>query len=52
MKFSTTKLIGVLVLLVGAYFAIDFLGGGQKSKSLRSVLVELDTAQVTQLTVS
>ena len=52
MKFSTTKLIGLLALLVAVYFAIDFLGGGQKSKSLRSVLVDLDTTQVTRFTIN
>ncbi len=52
MKFSTTKLIGLLALLVAVYFTIDFIGGGQKSKSLRSVLVELDTTQVTQLVIT
>lgn len=50
-KLSNIKLIGILVALVLIYFVIDMTGGKQKSKSLRTSLVEIDTAAVTKLQI-
>lgn len=51
MKLSTTKLLGLLALLVAIYFGVEYFGGKSKSKSLRSVLVNIDTTLVTKLEV-
>lgn len=50
-KFSNTALIGVLVVLVGVYALIEFTGNKKRSSSLRSTLVEIDTAKVTGVKV-
>ncbi|UXX78215.1 DUF4340 domain-containing protein [Reichenbachiella carrageenanivorans] len=50
-KLSNIKLISVLVALCLIYFVVDFTGGKSKSKSLKSELVSIDTAKVTQIYV-
>lgn len=50
-KISNTKLIGGLAALCLIYFVVDFSGGRKKSKSLRSELVTIDTAQVSRILV-
>jgi hypothetical protein len=51
MKISTTNLILLCVALIGLYFAVDFFGGKDRSKSLRSELVKIDTASVSSIEV-
>lgn len=51
MKLSNIKLIGILVALVAIYGVIQLTGGKKKSKSLRSELVEIDTAKVTAINI-
>ncbi|MFT7035800.1 MAG: hypothetical protein ACJA2S_004324 [Cyclobacteriaceae bacterium] len=51
MKLNNIKLIGILVALVAVYGIIQLTGGKKKSKSLRSELVEIDTAKVTSINV-
>lgn len=48
---GTFKLLGILALLIGVYFIIQYTGDRGRSKSLRSELVEIDTAAVTKLRV-
>ena len=48
---NTTKLLGILVVLVLVYLAINFTGQKDRSKSYRDVLVEIDTAKVTQIEI-
>ncbi|MDA0196256.1 MAG: DUF4340 domain-containing protein [Bacteroidetes bacterium] len=49
--FSNIKLLMVLGGLLAVYLIIHFTGGKTKSASLRSTLVELDTAKVTALVI-
>ena len=51
MKLNNIKLIGILVALVAIYGIIQSTGGKKKSKSLRSELVEIDTAKVTSMNI-
>lgn len=53
-KISNTTLIGILVVLAGLYFGIDYFTGSSagKSASLRETLVEIDTAAVSKLVIS
>lgn len=51
-KLSNVKLLGILAALCVIYFVVDFTGGKSKSKSLRTELVEIDTAQVTKISVT
>ncbi|MDN5202383.1 DUF4340 domain-containing protein [Fulvivirgaceae bacterium BMA10] len=51
-KISLAKLLGVLVILLLIYFALDFFGKSDRSSSFREVLVEIDTAEVTKLKIS
>lgn len=50
-KLSNGKLIGLLLALCLIYFVVDFSGSRNKSKSLRTELVEIDTSKVTQIKV-
>ncbi|MEP2025756.1 MAG: DUF4340 domain-containing protein [Reichenbachiella sp.] len=50
-KLSNVKLIGVLIALCLIYFVVDFTGSKNKSKSLRTELVTIDTAKVTQIKI-
>lgn len=50
-RLSNGKLIGLLLALCLIYFVVDFTGSKSKSKSLRTELVEIDTAKVSQITV-
>lgn len=50
-KLSNGKLLGLLLALCLIYFVVDFTGSKSKSKSLRTELVEIDTAKVSQITV-
>lgn len=50
-KISNIKLIGLLAGLCILYFVVDFTGDKQKSKSLRTTLVEIDSAQVSGLEI-
>lgn len=50
-KLSNGKLIGLLLALCLIYFVVDFTGSKSKSKSLRTELVEIDTAKVSKITV-
>jgi len=50
-KISNIKLIGVFMALAMLYFIVDFTGSRKKSKSLRTTLVEIDTASVTKLQI-
>ncbi len=51
MKLTTTKLIGLLAVLVAIYFGVEFLGGKSKSKSLRTEFVNVDTTAVTKMKI-
>lgn len=51
MKLNNIKLIGILVALIVVYGIIQLTGGKKKSKSLRSELVEIDTAKVSSINV-
>jgi hypothetical protein len=48
---SSIKLIGILVVLVLVYLAIEFFGGRSRSKSFKAELVEIDTAKVTRVLI-
>ncbi|SMD32443.1 protein of unknown function [Reichenbachiella faecimaris] len=50
-KLSNGKLVGLLIALCLIYFVVDFSGNRSKSKSLRTELVEIDTAKVTKISV-
>lgn len=50
-KLSNIKLIGVLAALFVIYFVIDFNGSRNKSKSLRTELITIDTAKVSKILV-
>lgn len=50
-KFSNKALIIVLMALIGVYAIVEFTGNKKRSSSLRSVLVEIDTANVTKINV-
>jgi hypothetical protein len=50
-KFNNLTLIIVLAALVGVYFIVQYTGGKKKSKSLRTELVQIDTAKVSKVTV-
>ena len=50
-KFNNLTLIIVLAALVGIYFIVQYTGGKKKSKSLRTELVQIDTAKVTKVSV-
>lgn len=50
-KLSSVKLLGILAILVGIYFVVDFFGGKTRSKNFRSELVDIDTAQVSQILI-
>lgn len=52
MKLSNIKLIGILAVLVAVYGIVQLTGGKKKSKSLRTELVEIDTAKVTAVTIT
>ncbi len=51
-KNNTIKLLGVLGVLVVIYLVVTFTGGESRSKSFRSVLVDLDTASVSRIEIS
>ncbi len=48
---STIKLAGILIGLVVIYFAVDYFGGKERSKSFRENLVEIDTAKVSRVEI-
>ena len=50
-KFSNKGLLIVLLGLIGVYAVIELTGNKQRSGSLRSTLVEIDTANVTRMNV-
>ena len=52
MKISVVKLVALLVILVGVYFAIDLFGGKGKSKGLRTELVNINKKEVTKMKVT
>ncbi len=51
MKLSNVKLIGILVALIAIYGVVKLTGGKKKSKSLRTELVQIDTASVTAIRI-
>ena len=50
-KFNNLTLIIALAALVGVYFIVQYTGGKKKSKSLRTELVQIDTAKVSKVTI-
>lgn len=48
---SSIKLIGVLAVLILAYFSMKFFGGKSRSKSFKAEIVEIDTAKVTKVLI-
>ncbi|MEO9967126.1 MAG: DUF4340 domain-containing protein [Reichenbachiella sp.] len=50
-RISNIKLIGILAILSALYFVIDFTGSRKRSKTLKSELVEIDTAKVSKILV-
>lgn len=46
-----TRLLIVLVVLVGVFLIVKFTGNSGRSESFRSTLVELDTAKVTKVEI-
>lgn len=52
MKNNTVKLLGVLAVLVVVYLIMTFTGDKSRSKSFRTELVAIDTANVTKIIVS
>lgn len=48
---STVKLIAIFAVLILVYFAIDFFGGKERSKSFKAILVEIDTAKVSKVEI-
>lgn len=52
MKNNTVKLLGVLAALVVVYLIMTFTGDKSRSKSFRTELVAIDTANVTRIVVS
>ncbi len=50
-KNNTFKLLGVLGVLVVIYLIVTFTGDDGRSKSFRSVLVDLDTARVSRIEI-
>ena len=51
MKNNTVKLLGILAVMVVVYLIITFTGDESRSKSFRTELVRIDTAQVTRIVV-
>ncbi len=51
MKNNTVKLLGVLAVLVVVYLIMTFTGDKSRSKSFRTELVAIDTAEVTRIVV-
>jgi hypothetical protein len=52
MKLNNIKLIGILIGLIAVYGIIQLSSGKKKSKSLRTELVEIDTAKVSSINIT
>lgn len=51
-KISSLKLLGILGVLILVYLASNYFSKGNRSESLRSELVAIDTAKVTKILIS
>lgn len=49
---NTIKLLAVLAVLVGVFFLVKYTGDKSRSKSFRSALVQIDTAEVTEIRIT
>lgn len=52
MKNNTTKLLIILAVLLGIFLIVKFTKDGSRSRSFRSSLVEIDTADVTMIRIT
>lgn len=48
---NTMKLLAVLAVLVGVFLLVKYTGNDHRSKSFRSTLVDIDTADVTKIVI-